>query len=231
MTTQSLGAILNMIQNPFLYSENEAQQNKLINDLQAICRMESEAEKAKVNKFNIWKYVSNDSGRPQFCGVHHEGGWRVASNAHILVALKEEYDGSLEGRTIGRDGKAIDTGKYPNWQSIFPTVEPDATCKIDMDAMPDLFKRIKLDAKMGVGVQVIELDYTNKAGGPVRVQFTPKCFELMVDAMRYTGADEVRVYGSRRWVDFSGTNGKGILMPRYSFLEKDEEGIGRIYHV
>lgn len=178
MTTQSLGAILNMIQNPFLYSDNEVQQNKLINDLQAICRMESEAEKAKVSKFNIYNYVAKDKMRPAMEGVFHDNGHRVASDSHILVVVNEQYAESYEGKIIGKDGQEITAGagytpyRYPKYEEVFSKTEPDAVHKIDMDAMPEI-KPIKgnkedkgdkvsnpsLNASKGVEI----VDYSEKA--------------------------------------------------------------------
>lgn len=232
MQMQSLGAILNMIQNPYLYSDNEAQQNKLINDLQAICRMESEAEKAKQSKFNIYNYVAKDKMRPQMCGVFHDNGHRVASDSHILVVVNESYAESYEGKIILKDGQDAQGSnpdwplRYPDYKSVFSKAEPDAVRKIDMEAMPDLFKKIKLNEKLGNGVQYIKVPYTDKNGESKTAYYKADKFKLLVDFMRFIGTDELVLRGVSRAVEVCSEKGKGLLMP----VRIDEELVPENYH-
>ena len=55
--------------------------------------------------------------RPVLTGVYHDDGYVVGTNAHILLARKEDYDKSLEGKITNKKGEVID-GKYPNWRAV-----------------------------------------------------------------------------------------------------------------
>lgn len=58
----------------------------------------------KAGKFNIYNYVADDNIRPQMNGVFHDEGFKVASNSHILMALKDEYPKEYEGSVLYKDG-------------------------------------------------------------------------------------------------------------------------------
>ena len=87
--------------------------------IEAIIRIESEP-KTK-SKFKIWDYVSDDDLRPAMCRVFHDSGFKVASDGHILIALKEEYDSELEGKLLQKDGTiATQHTNYPKWRDVIP---------------------------------------------------------------------------------------------------------------
>ena len=52
-------------------------------------------------------------------GVHFADGWVEATDAHILIREKYEYDSELEGKIIGRYGEEID-GVFPNCEKAIP---------------------------------------------------------------------------------------------------------------
>lgn len=52
-------------------------------------------------------------------GVHFANGWVEATDAHILIREKYEYDSELEGKIIGRYGEEID-GVFPNCEKAIP---------------------------------------------------------------------------------------------------------------
>ena len=54
---------------------------------------------------------------PVLTGVYHDNGYVVGTNAHILLARKEDYNKSLEGKITNKKGEFID-GKYPNWRAV-----------------------------------------------------------------------------------------------------------------
>ena len=70
--------------------------------IEAIIRLESES--TTKSKFKIWDFVGSDMIRPAMCCVFHDSGFKVASDSHILIALKEEYAPELEGRLMKKDG-------------------------------------------------------------------------------------------------------------------------------
>lgn len=100
--------------------------------IEAIIRIESEP-KTK-SKFKIWDYVGKDETRPSMCCVLHDSGFKVASDAHILIALKEEYPDELEGKLLKKDG-TIETEytKYPNWRSVIPDPQKRKMVSIRLD--------------------------------------------------------------------------------------------------
>ena len=54
---------------------------------------------------------------PVLTGVYHDNGYVVGTNAHILLARKEDYNKSLEGKITNKKGEVID-GQYPNWRAV-----------------------------------------------------------------------------------------------------------------
>ena len=54
---------------------------------------------------------------PVLTGVYHDNGYVVGTNAHILLARKEDYNKYLEGKITNKKGEVID-GKYPNWRAV-----------------------------------------------------------------------------------------------------------------
>ncbi|MBF1442229.1 MAG: hypothetical protein HXN58_00630 [Prevotella pallens] len=54
---------------------------------------------------------------PVLTGVYHDNGYVVGTNAHILLARKEDYNKSLEGKITNKKGEVID-GKYSNWRAV-----------------------------------------------------------------------------------------------------------------
>ena len=180
--------------------------------IEAIIRIESEP-KTK-SKFKIWDYVSDDDLRPAMCCVLHDSGFKVASDAHILTALKEEYDPELEGKLMKKDGTfETENTKYPNWRMVIP--DPSR-----MEMVP-----VKLDFAK---IRGFESDYKArlKAAG-----YTPKsiegyvmatencCFKMSilmkaVKFMEHVGTDELMVAadGRRAALAVSGEN-KCIVMP------------------
>ena len=54
---------------------------------------------------------------PVLTGVYHDNGYVVGTNAHILLARKEDYNKSLEGKITNKKDEVID-GKYPNWRAV-----------------------------------------------------------------------------------------------------------------
>ena len=69
-------------------------------------------------KFDIWKFVSKDKQRPAMGGVFHDKGFKVASDAHILVAIKDAYPKENEGKIIDKKKNVIKEAKYPKWRDL-----------------------------------------------------------------------------------------------------------------
>ena len=102
-------------------------------------------------KFNLYKMTSNDEQRPVMGGIFHDGGYKVASDSHVLVAVREDYDEALEGHIIGKKGEDI-IGKYPKWELVFPSKEQleqnqDGEHAIDTAKVYDIIKLMKSEKK------------------------------------------------------------------------------------
>lgn len=195
--------------------------------IEAIIRIESEP-KTK-SKFKIWDYVSTDDLRPAMCCVMHDSGFKVASDSHILIALREDYEPELEGKLMKKDGTfEPQSTRYPKWRNVIPN--PQLT-----DMVP-----VKLDFEK---IRCFEVDYKAKIkaqgikhqDGYVKVtgNCTFKLNYLMkaVKFMEHIGADTLMVAadGRRAALATSGEN-KCIVMPIYcGALEDKEEWIYKLY--
>lgn len=73
---------------------------------------------AKVDSSIIWLFTSNDDIRPIMTGIHYEDGFQVATDAHVLIKLKQDYPASKEGKTISKT-RTIE-GIYPNFNAVIP---------------------------------------------------------------------------------------------------------------
>lgn len=87
----------------------------------------AESAETKQGKFDIYKFACKDTNlRPAMCGVFHDDGNKVASDAHVLVALKESYPEEYEHRDLYANGELLAPEiKYPNWRSVIPNIEQE----------------------------------------------------------------------------------------------------------
>lgn len=175
--------------------------------IEAIIRLESET-KSK-GKFSMWDYVSKDDIRPSMCCVLHDSGFKVASDNHILVVLKEDYPEDMEGKLMRKDGTIEDMYvKFPNWRMCIPDPKKMEMVAVRLDfagirAFESDFKaKKKLDKRMKgyvkVGRSLFRLEYLIKA-----VRF-----------MEHIGTDELMLSadGRRAALAVSGDS-KMVLMP------------------
>ena len=182
--------------------------NQVIREMiEAIIRIEDEPQRSK--KFSLWDYVSKDDLRPSMNCILHDSGYKVASDAHILVVLKEDYPEDMEGKLMRKDG-TIETAnvKFPNWRGVIPDPKKMEMVAIRLDFAgirkfeADFKAKKKLDKRMEgyvrVGGCLFKLDYLIKA-----VRF-----------MEHVGTDEFMVSPDcwRAALAVSGDS-KMILMP------------------
>lgn len=78
--------------NALYNGEKIAHDYKSLADLiQQVIRAEATTE-AKAGKFDYFKYADNSNSiRPIMQCVFHDEGYKVASDAHILIAVKDSY--------------------------------------------------------------------------------------------------------------------------------------------
>lgn len=178
--------------------------------IEAIIRIESEP-KTK-SKLKIWDYVSSDKVRIALNCVFHDSGFKVASDSHILIALKEEYAPELEGRLMKKDGVLLtkDT-KYPKWRDVFPNPQLTVMAPVKLD-----FEKIKgFEADFKAKMKAENRKYATTA---VRVAencwFKLEYLVKLAKVMEHIGTDTLMVNpDGRRAALTSSDKGKALLMP------------------
>ena len=204
MKTESMKHLQQMYQ---MCSEDMSYFKELI---EAIIRIESET-KTK-SKFKIWDYVLVDAIRPSMACVFHDNGYKVASDSHILIAIKEDYPEEMEGRLMRKDGTLMDEGtRFPKWRDVIPNPELSEMVPVKID-----FTKVR----------EFEADFKAKKKASDRKNFDAyirvreNCaFRLdylvkMVKAMEHIGTDTLMVNadGWRAALAVGGES-KAILMP------------------
>lgn len=183
---------------------------------------------AKAGKFNIYNYVSTEENRPTMCGVYHDRGNKVASDAHILVAMKEDYPAEHEGKVMLKDGHNHPI--YPKWESIIPKTDEAVGYKPYTFDREKFFKwvdelRVAHKAEYGKGIKW-HTDWFVKVGP---CGFKAEWFNRLIEAMDALSTDELYLHESgRRAAVAKSDKGIAILMP---VLLEDNFGEDKPNHV
>lgn len=172
----------------------------------AIC-IETPAPKGT---FNPYDYVADDKFRIALNGVYHSEGFRVATDSHILVAVKGTYEEEKEGKIIGKDGRTI-IGKYPRWTAAIPEdFHEHELHAIDTAKVYELVKRMKAENKL-VGRYGPKKDAIVKVGN---IFFRAEKFAQFCRFLDYYGIKEINTFGERRPTKAVAPDGSiSILMP------------------
>lgn len=147
MKAESLKAMQNLIENVECNVKDEQLAKYLKDEFTRIIRIES--PQSSNPKFDFYKYAGKDKLRPTMCGIFHDNGQKVVTNANILIAKKEDYPEEYEGKILGKDGKFIE-GKFPNYESVFPDLKKSAYTEheVNFEAFADFVLQIKTEAKL-----------------------------------------------------------------------------------
>ena len=166
----------------------------------------------KGSKFDIFNFVEkNDILRPVMCGVFHDEGWKVASDAHILVALNETYPEEYEHKILLKDGSFVEYGKYPTWRSIIPDGKDYEEYEVDAKKFYEWIEQKRIEWKTANG-------RGTKFAHSWRVKVGPAClkaefFDKFITAMKEIGATKILIKDSRRIVYAKTDKGVVLLMP------------------
>ncbi len=99
--------------------------------------------KKQKNTLNITSIVNGKEVRAQLRGIHYENGFAVATDGHTMVITRQEYPTEYEGKTIGKNGEAIDL-KFPIWVNAIPMLNSDEYSRSEFeDVLKDASKRYK----------------------------------------------------------------------------------------
>lgn len=90
-------------------------------------------------KFDIWKFILKDKMKPALGGVFHDKGFKVASDSHILVALKEAYPKENEGKILDKK-KAEIKGNFPKWRDL---IKEGTAANIDVAHLASFVEGVK----------------------------------------------------------------------------------------
>lgn len=195
--------------------------------IEAIIRLESES--TTKSKFKIWDFVGSDTIRPAMCCVFHDSGFKVASDSHILIALKEEYAPELEGRLMKKDGVLLNEDtKYPKWRDVIPNPEMTKmrTVVLDFAKIREIEKDFKAKVKALGSTYNNVLGYVKVAD---KYTFKLQLLMKMVRFMEHTGTNEMLVDpDGRRPVLAVAGESRCILMPCYD-PDPEVELVYRMY--
>lgn len=173
----------------------------------------SEASAVRQKKFNMYDYcVGKKDWRDALKGVYHQDGWKVATEMHILVAVKEEYDKSYEGKILMPDGTFCkDECKQAKWRKIIPMEKGYLPYKVDRSVYNDWLekKRAEFAAQYGKK-QKFEYDWHVIVGN---AYLRAELFDKMLVAMDYIGAEEILVMDYKHPVYAKQDKGVVVLMP------------------
>lgn len=165
------------------------------------------------SKFDIWKYIAGEKDYPaQLRGIYHKDGIKVATDAHIMVAINDDYSEELEGKTMKPDGTFIDF-PYPDYMSIIPKGDGYTAYRIDADKFREFVSKQRADYKAESGKGTKWSPYWFVKVGPS--YFNARFFDLLIPAMNEIGTDELMVHSDGRKAAYAKTEkGIALLMPR-----------------
>lgn len=184
MKAESLKAMQELIANANYNCKDENYVDYLKKEFARIIRIE--LPQSSNPKFDFYKYASKKDNHPALCGIFHDKGQKVVTNAIILIAKKEDYPEEYEGKIIGKDGNFIE-GKYPNYESVFPNLKKNAYTEheVNFEAFADFVLQTKATAKLrgsDTSFAFVEI------GG---CYFRLDLFQLLVSYMKEIGAKTI----------------------------------------
>lgn len=137
-------------------------------------------------KFNIYNYVARDESRPVLECVYHAEGFRVATDAHVLIALaKQDYPKELEGKLLTKTAEEVE-GKFPNWRAVIPDKSRATdTWTINRDGVVEAVKQQR-QVKKEKRDAFVAIDLFGK-------HFDPACLLKLIDFAKHIGVNEFNV--------------------------------------
>lgn len=184
MKPESLKAMQELIASANYNCKDENYVDYLKKEFARIIRIES--PQSSNPKFDFYKYASKEANCPALCGIFHDKGQKVVTNANILIAKKEDYPEEYEGKILGKDGKFIEA-KFPNYESVFPNLKKSAYTEheVNFEAFADFVLQAKATAKLrgsDTSFAYVEI------GG---CYFRLDLFQLLVSYMKEIGAKTI----------------------------------------
>ena len=186
-----------------------------------------------VAKFKASDFASKDSTHAALGGTYYDpDGYAVTTDGFVLIADKQRYDPTKEGKVIAERNIPTVAGKgmeinvpYPNWKAVIPT--GGQRVSVDWNDLLGFIAGVR--AKMKVEYDELrergDLDktsfraYTANATVQVRLPngeialFDLSRLERMAAAGTYLGTTEFQYKGNDRAVVSANANGTALVMP------------------
>ena len=178
-------------------------------------------------KFDLYDYIVTEKYearcRPNLTGVFHQNGFRVATDAKILVALAEQsYNPEFEGKVIGKEANIIDD-IFPDWKSVIPQKENfNKTWKIDRKQVVDAVKMCKQRKKEDkYNVTLVHID---------NVILNPESLLKLVDFAMFVGVNElyINTKNPKKPVAVYAENGSVGILAHSEYFDVEQLGNGYI---
>ena len=186
-----------------------------------------------VAKFKASDFASKDSKHTALGGTYYDpDGYAVTTDGFVLIADKQRYDPTKEGKVVAERNIPTVAGKgmeinapYPNWKAVIPT--GGQRVSVDWNDLLGFIAGVR--AKMKVEYDELrergDLDktsfraYTANATVQVRLPngeialFDLSRLERMAAAGAYLGTTELQYKGNDRAVLSANANGTALVMP------------------
>ena len=169
-------------------------------------------EKAKKKAFKLADYIADKkSNYTVLQGIYHDpDGYAVATDAHILVAIKENVDEKTSGKIIKPDGTEIDA-EYLHWKSIIRTDGEEQA--VDFNKLLDFILGVKEEikglSKADRGNFDVVLRFPNGTIIPFDLNLLEKFAILAINI----GANSINVKDANSSIIAKSDKGYVLLMP------------------
>ena len=165
-------------------------------------------ESERRDRFDMYNYVGKHLPYSAILGVYHDSGFKVATNTHILIVKKEDYNQELEGKVISKDGEVIDS-QFPLYRRVIEQDNEYNFHPIDFELFNQIYKEYKSDRRLNKkGIFVVKFQ---------GVYFNIEMFNKMVIFAKECSIYNLglRLFNSHKYgAKFTNNRGdEGLLMP------------------
>ena len=195
--------------------------------------------KKEFNYFTFCTKEKKNLTEPEkyFCGVHHRNGYKYASNMFIFIRNKSEYDKTLEGQCLLKNGQILpNIEKYRriNFDNII--IEDNKRkkeyipIKIDFDKINEIEKLYKYEQQKLSKIDKNDTDNTIKFYSLYVISFENRAYINLLEflkfskAMKYYNIDTLYIHKTENvkplWCANENTN--LIIMPFDIDTERDD---------
>lgn len=172
-----------------------------------------------MQRFNIYNFVGRDKYRAPLTGVYHDGGYKVASDAIVLAAVKSDYSEELEHHIISKDGQEV-SAKYPNWKGCIPDGRDYQSYRVDFKEYDEFIKGRREASRSTDGKAIRWDDIWAVKVGPAYLK--ARHFDRFAAGMKEIGATEIYVRDERHTIYAKTDKGWVLIFPMLTEREADD---------